>query len=243
MMRLPATSRLLAFLLALLLAPIARAEERLVLLTEENAPYNFTDPATGRLTGAATEMLEAMLAETGIAHEFRVLPWIRGYNQTLATANTCLFSANRSADREQHFSWVPLLRRGGGWVIFSRADSALRLRTLEEAKRHPVLVVAGGPLEASMREQGFDVIPVKSESIFRMLDRGRAELAVMGSLGGPWRARQTGVAMRPQLMLERVDLWLACNRETPAAILKALEASLERLESSGQADLIHARYR
>ncbi|HYE51970.1 MAG TPA: transporter substrate-binding domain-containing protein [Azospirillaceae bacterium] len=229
-----------------LLGPVHRAsagDERLLLLTEENPPYNFTDPATGRVAGAAVEMLEAVMAEAGVAYAMEVQPWGRAYNRTLATTGTCLFSANRSAERERLFAWVPLLRRGGGWVIFTRADRPLEVKTLEQAKRHPVLVVAGGPLEASMRAQGFDVIPVRSDAIFRMLDRGRADLAVMGSLGGPWRAKAAGVAIRPVLMLERVDLWLACNLDTPAPLLRRLEAAVERVEASGQADLIHARWR
>ncbi|HYC02045.1 MAG TPA: transporter substrate-binding domain-containing protein [Azospirillaceae bacterium] len=236
-------SRLLLALSLLAPAAAAEAADRLVLLTEENAPYNFTDPATGRITGAATDLVHAMMAEAGMEAELQLTSWARAYNQVLSTPGSCLFAANRTPEREHQFTWVPLLRRGGGWVIYTEADSPLSLDSLEAARGQPILTIGGGPLEAFLKAQGLDVIAVKQDAIFRMMGRGRATLAAMGSLAGPWRARTAGVEIRPLLVIGRNDLWLACNRSLPASLAQRLEAALSRLEAQGRVEAMLDAYR
>ena len=219
-----------------------RAAEALLLTTEENPPFNFTDPATGRPAGFATEVVDLVMKRAGITYSVQVLPWNRAFQMALNDPGTCVYATNLTAERRPLFKWVTPLATGG-WTLFSRSDWPGEIHTAADAKKHPVLVVRGGALERELRAQGFSLIPTSLQSLFRMLARGRAPLAALGTMDGPWRAKQTGVAIKPVLQLMSAEVALACSLHIPDETIARLSVSLAGLRAEGAVDRILAGYR
>jgi polar amino acid transport system substrate-binding protein len=53
-----------------------RAQD-IMIVTEEFPPYNYSD--NGRAQGLSSEVVQAVLAQAGLAAEFLFLPWARAY--------------------------------------------------------------------------------------------------------------------------------------------------------------------
>jgi len=231
---------LCATLLMAFTAPGAAAEE-LVLLTEENIPYNHTDRGSGQVTGLVTDVVRLLMERTGTTYRIEMQSWARAFNRAQAERNTCVFATNRTPEREALFSWVPLLT--GGWTIFTLKDRPLAVGTVDEARQHPILVVATGALEADLKQQGFDVISTSGENIVRMMERGRANLAAMGAFDGAWRAKAAGVPLAPLFRLRDITVALACSRSTSPDLIDALNKAADKARRDGEIDKILDRYR
>ena len=77
------------------------------MLTEENAPFNFTED--GALKGIAVDLIVAAMKDAGSEvspAEIQVVPWARGYDAARNQPGTMLFSMARTQERESLFSWV-----------------------------------------------------------------------------------------------------------------------------------------
>src|ERR1700761_3947677 len=80
------------------------------IVTEEFPPFNYTDK--GRLTGYATEVVEAVLAETGVKGNFHVVPWARAMNWAQEKENVLIYSIARNEEREKIFRYVGQITAG-----------------------------------------------------------------------------------------------------------------------------------
>jgi len=233
----------LAALLALAAAGPARAAEtRLHLLTEENPPYNFTDPSTGKLSGLSGDFVPLMMREAGIAYDIQVLPWNRAYQMAQTEPDTCVFVANPTPERLPLFKWVRPIAEGG-WVLFARPDWGGTVRSDEDLRGLTIIVQAGGALEEHLKKLGLNVTSVPLRSILPMLMGGRADLAALGSYGGPWMARQAAVSIKPVYRLTSAELGMACSPSTSDAVVERLRKALVKLRTDGTAESIAARYR
>ncbi|MBB6252346.1 substrate-binding periplasmic protein [Nitrospirillum iridis] len=246
-------------------ADTARAGEAavsLTLITEENPPLNFTDPATGRLTGIVGDLLPVLMAAAGVAYQVQVLPWRRGYHTTQEIPGTCLFAVNQTPERLPLFQWVAPIVQGGAalfarpdWLHYDRAhpDGTRALGSLEEVKTLAseaqargtplsILVPAGTMLASSLREQGLEVTEVALANQMPMLAAGRADLAAAGAISGRWLARQAGVTVESVLTFSVAPVGIACNLGTDPALVARLRAALDGLRSDGTLDRIRRNY-
>jgi len=81
--------------------------QNLRIMTEENAPFNFTSGSS--YEGIAVDLLEIMLKDSGrseIIGNIEILPWARSYQEVQDKPNTLLFSMGRTEFRENLFKWV-----------------------------------------------------------------------------------------------------------------------------------------
>lgn len=223
--------------------PAQPAGERpsLRLLTEENPPFNYTDPKTGRLTGIAGELVPLLMQEAGIAYTIEMKPWSEAMAAATAEPGTCLFAANLLPERLPLFKWVTPLAQGG-YGFFVRAESDVRVATLAELRARPIGVQAGGPVERFLKEHGFKVVATPLEEQFAMLSRGEVDVVASGIRTGPWHARRAGVSARPVYRLPSSDLGLACNRGTPDELMARLNRALGALQVDGTFDRITNAY-
>jgi len=71
----------------------------------------------GKIAGVATDRLVAALKRADIPYRISVYPWLRAYDMALKDPFTCVYSTNRTPEREALFSWVGPLAQDG-WAIF-----------------------------------------------------------------------------------------------------------------------------
>ncbi|MFT7491986.1 MAG: polar amino acid transport system substrate-binding protein [Pseudohongiellaceae bacterium] len=88
---------------------IAHMLESLNWVTEEHPPFNYRDPITGEISGAAVEVLLQIFRKIGVASDrinLKIYPWARGYYKVLNDPGTVLFSTTYTPDRLAKMKFV-----------------------------------------------------------------------------------------------------------------------------------------
>lgn len=219
------------------------AADKLVLLTEENPPYNYTHPESGEAVGSAVTIVKELMKRAGTDYSLKVLPWRRAFRQARQQPNTCIFVTNRIPERETQFQWVgPLIE--GGWAVFRRPGSTLEIVTLKDLRSYVVTGVGGSAPVASLEKTvGINVLAAGSDELAaQMLYRGRADFWMSGFIDAPLAAKASGLPA-PELVFlwRKADLSLACSKRTPSELvarLNAINATMAALRLQVIVDLI-----
>lgn len=213
----------------------------LTLTTEENPPYNFTQD--GKVTGISTEILESLMAKTETPFTIEVLPWKRAYQAALEQADTCVFSTNRTAERESLFTWVsPIIN--GGFAFFVKPDSPLQATSVAELKGKVVGVQAGSAFEKFLTEAGLGVVTFHDMALMpKTLDAGRVELIADGKQTAPFRIKKEGLPQARLLFVEKeTTLGLACNKGVAPDLIETLNQGLKAMHEDGTVKAIEQKY-
>ena len=242
---------IVALLLAAALAASspALAAGRITLLTEENAPFNFTEG--GVLKGVAVDLIVAAMKETGQAlspAEIQVVPWARAYDAARNLPGTMLFSMARTRERESLFAWVgPIYKAQIGLVaakgrkirVSSPADlQAYTIATVRDGAPEQLLVSAGVPERSLDRGNGI-------EANLKKLLAGRVDMVAFNIPAVRYNLARLGA--NPEdftvvYVLRELDLHYAFHLSTDPALLKGVQDALDRIRSSGGYEAIVRRY-
>lgn len=215
---------------------------RLNLYTEDYPPWSY--PAKDGVSGINVRLLQLVLHNTGYDGRFSIVPWGRAQRFTQTELDSCFFSAVRSEERENIYQWVGPLSQESV-QLFSLDPAASRFTDFASVSGFRI----GGQTEDAftdyaeslgLRVERVTEIPVN----LAMLQSGRIDLWLAGSVGGPFIARREGVQVFPAATTERVfELWLACNPAMPSEVIQSLNKALEALKQDGSLEAILADYR
>lgn len=220
------------------------AEEtfRLNLYTEDYPPWSY--PAKDGVSGINVRLLQLVLHNTGYDGRFSIVPWGRAQRFTQTELDSCFFSAVRSEEREPIYQWVGPL-----------SQESVQLFSIDPAT--PVFTEMASASNFRIGGQHEDAFTDYAESLglrvervteipanLAMLQSGRIDLWLAGSVGGPFIARREGVQVFPVATSERIfELWLACNPAMPPEVIQRLNNALEALKLDGSLEAIMADYR
>ena len=229
--------------------PGGRRGGRIALLTEENAPFNFTDD--GAVKGIAVDLILAAMKGAGreaSPADIQVVPWARAYDAVQSQPGTMLFSMARTQERERLFAWVgPIYKAQIGLVarrsrnirVSSPSElSAYAIATVRDGAPEQLLVKAGVPEKALDRGNGI-------EANLKKLLAGRVDMvafnipAVMYNL---MRLGEDPSEFAVVYVLRELDLHYAFHTATDPALLKDVQGALDRIRSSGDYESIVRRY-
>lgn len=221
--------------------------EQLMIVTEDLPPYNYLEEGEPR--GLSTEVVQAVLEETGYTPDIQFLPWARAYQIALTKPNTLVYSIVRTANREDLFAWVGEIAPFGA-SFYQRADAPpLALRTLSDARSLYVGVYRGDAKEAVLREHGFENLQTTDDDRLnlRKLMLGRLDLiAIDDSSIGPL-LREEGIdpkKLRRVLPIEELSgfLYMAFNKASEPELVQVFRTALETIKENGVYDQIMMRY-
>jgi polar amino acid transport system substrate-binding protein len=154
----------------------------LQIYTDENPPVNFS--RDGKITGVASEVVAEIQRRTGSHAQIHILPWARGFQTALATADVGLYPTMRSKEREHLFKWVgPILTVTTGF--YAKSDNPLQIKSMAEAKSSsPILVPRLYYSQEYLLSQGFtNLEPVDNpEIMMHMFIAGRRAIIVNDNL-------------------------------------------------------------
>ena len=225
-----------ALLLILTLFPAWAAAAGMVLLSEENPPFNFTED--GELTGGATQVVQEIARRLGISDSIEVLPWARAYKRLMTEPNVVLFTTAMTREREAMFHWVgPLYRtRVGFYGLKSRG---IRIDSIEAAKQ----VRAIATYKDDYREQmlvslGFTNLDSSKNSLsnIRKLVSGRVDLWFYDNVGAPMVARQAGIdpdEIEEVFTHHENVSYIAISKQTAPDIVQQWQAALDEMKTDG----------
>lgn len=216
---------------------------RLYLMTEESPPTSMRG-VNGTVVGSIADKVRALMQRTGTSYTMAIFPWARAYHTARHRANTCVFGTARTPDREPHFKWVgPLADHD--WVLFRRADQALALRSLEDARPYLIGVYNGDVQEDYLRTRGFRLsTTLDAKDNLRDLLSGKIDLWATDRHTAQIQIRRlsTHGKIVPVLEFNRVGLYLACNPGVPDLLINALKAADEAMKKDGTARAIDQKY-
>lgn len=245
-------SRRLLLALSAFAALPAMSHGELRILTEEFPPYNLTE--NGRITGFSTEVVEAVLHETGIAAPIQSMPWARAYDIALKGENVLIYSITRTAQREKLFKWVGVVAPSD-WYLFARRGSGVTLARLEDAKALRTATVKEDAGEQYLVANGFALgsqlqSSNKYESNYEKLRMGRVDLWIANDLVAHYLSRHAGDD--PAEVLERAlplpdlggsgGLYMAFSLRTPDATVERFRRGLEAVKRKGVYDALKRKW-
>lgn len=235
---------LCALLLGCCLAGAAQAEA-LRLYTEEYPPINFSQG--GEPTGLATEVVRAIMQRTGQHAPISVVPWARGYQLAQVRPNTGLFVTMRTAEREQLFKWVgPLARTVTS--IYALRSSALRIASLDEARRFDVIAVPRDWYSHQyLRAEGFtNLHPVTGPAqVILMLKLGRVKLIVLDSLSLRALLNRGGMQVgevQALFSFMHNDAYIAFSPQTDDALIARWQSELDAMKADGSFAVLYRKW-
>lgn len=223
-----------------------RKVEPLLLLTEPNPPVNFTDPLTGQIIGLAADKVRLIMQDTGLAHEFRILPWPEAHALVDSQPNACIFLMNLTEERRPQYQWVvPLME--GGWALFAPLGFQRRINGPADLTGLRIAVQAGGAVEKHLRDMirdvpGVTLVAVEGAAEIGNIFNGKADLYAGGAWAAPYQARQVDMPVRMVMRLTRSIGALACNKKVPAATVARMQKALDAIIADGRAGAVERRY-
>ena len=235
--------RLLGVVVCGAMASTAAAEGSLTLTTENYPPFNMQDETTGRIVGISTDIVRAVMSRAGQSYQMSFLPWQRAFNDALTKSNTCVFSTTETDERLPKFKWVgPLITNN--WILFGRADSALAINSLEDARQHVIGGYKGDAVALFLEARGFeqDLAAFDHLNPAKLAAR-RFDLWATGEFLGPFLAKRAGVAIKPLYTFRKTVMSMACNKAMDQKVIDRLNAALSSLKADGTVDRIVARYK
>jgi polar amino acid transport system substrate-binding protein len=232
---------------------VAQAQT-LRVVTEDWAPFNFVE--NGQPAGMSTEMVQALLKESGIDSSIEVLPWNRAYAEALRTPNMMIFTLGRNAERENLFEWVFKIAPREIWLYRLASRDDLAIKTLKEA--HTFKLGSGPTEDASTRDlvnagfiigKNLDSVQAGDPDIANVqkLLRGRVDFIAANPVSIAYAARKSGVDFTQLVKVVPVNqevagYWVAMNKGSTSTLVQKIEVSAHKLEKRGVFKLILEKY-
>jgi polar amino acid transport system substrate-binding protein len=221
---------------------VAIQKPRLYITTEQSAPSSMLDRR--RVVGIATDKVREAMARAGIDYTIELLPWKRAYLAALQRPDACVYSTSRTPEREALFKWVGPTD-SGEWVLMGRADRKLQLRSLADARGLRIGTYNGDARDAFLRARGFEVDAASDDMANpRKLLLGRIDLWVASLRSGSTILARYGYDKQlvPLLVINQIDVYLACNRAVPDAVVARLNTAFESIARDGTGQRIERNY-
>ena len=215
----------------------------LYLTTETSAPSSMQD-REGRVIGIATDKVRAAFERAAVPYTIDLLPWKRAYAAARTRPDACVYSTTRTPERQALFKWIGPTD-SAEWVFMARAGSGIKLRTLEDARPYRIGTYNGDARDGYLRSRGFrvDAAPTDLTNPHKLL-LGRIDLWAAALRAGSPVLEQNGwsESIVPVLVFRRIDLFLACNRAVPDAVVRRLNGAFASLERDGTMRRIERSY-
>ena len=225
-----------------LCAASAAARPRLLITTESSPPSAMMGER--QVIGFATEKIRGIMERVGIDYDIDMLPWKRAYLLAQSQQDTCVYSTTRVPDRESLFKWIGPTHEND-WTLFGRADRNYRITSIEDARKYRIGTYNGDVRSDALIAQGFLVDTVQDKLANpRKLLVNRIDLWASSVRVGNAIVAENGWGGQivPVLTFKRTELYLACNRSVPDALVAKMNAALRAMNSEGVSAAIERKY-
>jgi len=224
------------------------ADQKLSIVTEEWAPYNYSE--NGALKGFSVEIVRAIAQGLNADIDIQLLPTMRAKASLESNKRTMLITMLRTPERETRYKWIGPL--GDGSIYFyKRKGNPLEVATLEETRSvRSICSRHGGLTTSKLLAAGFTNLETGASdgiAVYRMLIFGRCDLAVSDSpLGVIHLLKQMNyppdAVVQTPVKLVASPLYIACSKDISDAEIARWQAALDSLKSSGVFQAMQKKY-
>ncbi|MFP4333224.1 MAG: substrate-binding periplasmic protein [Campylobacterales bacterium] len=215
----------------------------LTIYTEENPPWNYKKD--GKLQGVVTEVVKLIQKDIGNSDPIQLVPWTRGYKETLQKPNHILFATSRLPQREELFHWVgPVIVSES--YLYKHKSNREKIKTFEDAKKVS-LIDAGSVKNAgymTLKEKGFENLSDLSKDFgsLKRLQSGRVDLVALGNYNFVFKAALSGLDaddfVNTGIKVNENSLYIAISKGTDKAIVQKWQNSFEKIKKSKVIDTL-----
>lgn len=233
------------------LAFSANAQE-LTIVTENFRPYNYEE--NGKVTGIATEIVQAVFDKMNLQTPIEVYPWARAYQMALEQPNVMIYSIVRSPEREKLLKWVgPLCPRVNMYLYKLKKRPDIQLNSLEDAKRYTMGVVRDSLPHQYFRQKGFEenrnlYLISTQDALIKNFFMERVDLIMSDDLQYAKQAKALGFSpddMEQAFPLSElnIEFYMAFNLQTSDELVGKVNAAFEQIKAEGKIDAIIEKYK
>lgn len=214
---------------------------KVVLQTENFPPFNMAEgeknfARDANIHGVSTTIVREMFKRAGIDYTITLrFPWSRVYDDTLAHANYGLFSTSMSEARRPLFKWVGPIAKVEGVLLAAPGSKIENLTSLEQASQYRIGSYKDGAVSQALENAGLKPTnALRDQENIGKLTGGKIDL--WATTDPVWRhyTRQSGVSgLRTVLIIDRSDMYLALNLDTPDEVVSRLQQALDQMKNEG----------
>ncbi|MCK9335729.1 MAG: transporter substrate-binding domain-containing protein, partial [Candidatus Cloacimonetes bacterium] len=168
----------LLLILVLVLGACSKANENMVILTENYPPLSYIED--GEVTGFGSDVVNAMQAELGTAYPIQMKSWDEAYTTALTEANVLLFTMDRTPERENDFHFIGPLGSNVA-SFYANSNKIIIPKNLEEARTVAAIgTTTNWFTEQFLLEKGFTNLISKADPLqtIQLLADEEVELSV-----------------------------------------------------------------
>lgn len=216
----------------------------LVGITEEFAPFNFTE--NGQHKGLANEIIDRISSKTGLKIERKVYPWLRAVEANQALENSLLYTTVRTPERESKFLWVGPFDDCEIWLIKLKSRKDVMASNIEQAKQYRVGAPRGSAGNGLLLSKGFKEdkldLSLDEDRNTRKLFAGRFDYSVGMIVSHYASAKKLKLPvddLEPVIRLEKgLGCYFAFNTKVDPKLFRRFADAFTELEKSGELEKI-----
>ncbi len=224
----------------------------ITIVTEDYPPYNYTK--NDKITGVSTEVVEAVLKETGMKGEFKVYPWKRSYTLAETEENVLIYSIGRNKERETKFKWVGVIAPYDVYMFSLLSRNDIKISNIEEGMKYKTGTTASDARETYLIGKGFkigeqiDNTATNPSNLEKLLVK-RIDLWPIAELVAYYLVEEKG--LKPDKVLRKSyhitdlssdGLYLAFSKSTSDEIVQRFRDSLNKIKKNGTYSKILKKY-
>lgn len=241
----------LALLCLLSAHALAASEPKLTVYTEHNPPFNFMQ--YDKVVGFSSDIFLAMTERAGMdiqRNDLQLWPWARAYRELQNEPNVILYSAARTAVREEHFQWVgPIFDLECSFV--AQKNSNVSIENLhEDVPKYIVGTVRDSAPEQVLIAEGVSIDKLQRlhdlELNVKKLADGRIDALLFNEPAIFYSIKRMGLNPDEYEVVHAMfaaPLYYAVSKGTDSAIVSRLQKALDELRNEGVVDAIIRKYR
>ncbi|MFL9813519.1 ABC transporter substrate-binding protein [Stutzerimonas sp. VN223-3] len=235
-------------LFAFLPSAFANSDDvKINLLTQNFPPFSMAIDGKNfareeSIDGIDADVVAELFKRAGIDYEMTLrFPWNRLQKLAEQKPGFAVFSLSRTPEREPKYKWVGPLSEIQ-IVLLKMPGSPIQLASLDDAKQYRIGSKDGSVGSRYLINRGFEL----HKSLINTpekLKAGKFDLWATTNPSGDYEAIQAGIgSLEVALTLNRVDLYLALNKETPDEVVQKLQRTLDQMKQEGLLQKATQRY-
>jgi len=239
----------IAVVAALLLTDpaVLRADDRISVFTEQDFPLNYTESGEDDdvIIGYATELVVAVLQESDLDYEIKIVPWVRSMLAIDASENVLVYSMIRNERRGDRYHWIGEIIRAETCMYGLQINADSLPKSLLEATDFRVGLVRGYAHQYDLLELGFTRIVIANgpDQLIQMFKRNRVDILLFGDNEFSLILERYDFKEQDLIAIARIEnvsteLQIALSKQTDRRFVARLRSAYERVRASGQYDEI-----
>lgn len=241
-------TRVLATGVALVLAGSPVAAQKIAIVTEEMAPYNFLDEKDKTVKGLSTELVHEILTRAHVEFQIEVFPWARSYRMAQDMPNVAIYSMGRNEEREKLFKWVGVVVNREVFLYKLKGRPEIKATSLEDLKAYRLGGIRDGVRTMYLKKEGLAVEEATDDSSnIKKLQSRRIDAFPIDEPNLVYLSERNGVdfdSMERLMKLEKMSggLYLAFSLKTADETVDKCRAALDGMVKDGTFNKITAKW-